>query len=490
MQVTWNAIVNRNVQKDHNTRIWTINNNASWNGVVNQLYNRPCYDAILEKIVHYKEVLIYGTPGIGKSLFLMVLLDHIVHTANQTETEIPSVVYMKKGAGVSIDKYFLNSNGTVQKYDEASHGIPDYLLSDSVDIRDSRLSNILSLEVASDKPENYNDLLKRIAESKGLGKQIVMPLFSLEELKMIKPQLPSNNNNEQSDLISDEEAKFRYEVYGGSARKFIDMSVGTSMTMADVESTLLWMFGQNYKDSYPCSWANIISTFSDKLKPSVATEHFGIVNSTFVHYGYVGDYTCSIWASKFVEILIGSVKDKVNDNILKIMDNLFGTSGMGFVFESVGHKKLTRSVSAYRLRGLNKPNQKKKKTVDSTMKCNYPIHLIRTIEDIGSLKVGEYGLPVFTEFPLVDAVIQPDTLINFTISDTHTGAVDKLNLIRAQLMEKDLNKHKFVIVTKNDNMDNFKYMDDLSDIKQYVTTYDPITESLKKRKRNNEVTNT
>ena len=208
---------------------------------------------------------------------------------------------------------------------------------------------------------------------------------------------------------------------------------------------------------------------------------FDIANSTFVHLFVSEDGKGrNIWASRFIEILIGSVVEKMDKNLLTVLKGLIGRAGMGCAFENIGHKKLTHSQSVYSLKALNEANQKK--TEDSSMQCNYPVHLFRTIADIGKLKNKEYGLPVTCNFPLVDAVIQPDTLINFTIANTHMGAVDKLLDIRKQLHEKDLKKHKFVIVTKYENLESFKYMNKLRDINQYICADDPTSSSSKKRK--------
>ena len=180
----------------------------------------------------------------------------------------------------------------------------------------------------------------------------------------------------------------------------------------------------------------------------------------FVHFDVSSG---SIWASKFVEILIGSVVDQIDGNMLKILEELNGSSGMGIAFESVGHKKLTNSKSEYPLFALNKPYQRQNKTVNSSMHFNHPIRLIRNIEDIGMLNENEYGLPMIGNFPLIDAVIQPNKLINFTVS----------NRLLTDWRTVNYNA-RIVIVTKHSNLDTFQYMSDLSAIRQYVTTYEPI----------------
>ena len=369
----------------------------------------------------------------------MVLLDHIVKTALDENKEVPSVCYCKYEM-TTVVKYMLMSDGAIQKYNKDIHGIPAYLLSDSVDIDNHDMAEKLSLEVASDKPANYKQFIKRIGESGDVGGlKIAMPLFSLEELNMIKPtEKNTSTANPSNSVISNEEATFRYDVLGGSARNFVSMAEENCDIMPEVEETMLWVFGEKCKESYAESWNNIATILSYKLQISVANEHFDVANSTFVHLFVSEDGKGrNIWASRFIEILIGFVVDKMDKNLLTVLKGLIGGAGMGCAYESIGHKKLTRSESKYPLIALNKANQKKNRTVDSSMKYNYPVHLFRTIADIGLLENEEYGLPVTCNFPLVDAVIQPDTLINFTTANTHKGAVDKLLDIRKQLHEKN-----------------------------------------------------
>ena len=105
-----------------------------------------------------KRVLIYGTPGIGKSFFLQRLLVHIVETAQANKTLIPTVNYVrieKKNAR----EYMLLPDGSTESFNSCKHGLPDYLLSDAVDLEVAD-GKLLSLEVASDKDSNFNSFRK------------------------------------------------------------------------------------------------------------------------------------------------------------------------------------------------------------------------------------------------------------------------------------------------------------------------------------------
>jgi hypothetical protein len=55
----------------------------------------------------------------------------------------------------------------------------------------------------------------------------------------------------------------------------------------------------------------------------------------------------------------------------------------------------------------------------------------------------EDGLPIFSTFPAVDAIIQPNILIQVTTSPKkHSCSIVELTNIRSQLLEKDKNSKK------------------------------------------------
>ena len=85
------------------------------------------------------------------------------------------------------------------------------------------------------------------------------------------------------------------------------------------------------------------------------------------------------------------------------------------------------------------------------------------------LRVGTYGIPFRSNFPLIDAVVQPDILINFTIAKFHKGAHFALEKLRTNLLEKDRQKHKFIWMVEDPK--NFPKQDGLEGIKQFAMSY-------------------
>lgn len=92
-------------------------------------------------------MLISGTAGIGKTMFLISLLDHIRQLPDWNSTT--SVVYAEESCGTTSLYKFI-ANGSVASYDPSKHEIPDFLLSDSVDLQNAE-HRTLSLMVASEK---------------------------------------------------------------------------------------------------------------------------------------------------------------------------------------------------------------------------------------------------------------------------------------------------------------------------------------------------
>lgn len=77
--------------------------------------------------------------------------------------------------------------------------------------------------------------------------------------------------------------------------------------------------------------------------------------------------------------------------------------------------------------------------------------------------------------PVSDAVLQPDTLLQFAISATkHKGSLANLDLQRDQLNEKDRSKHRLVFVIPKESLETFTYQAGRGDIRQFVCLSEPL----------------
>ena len=477
LSVVWNAIINKKIVKSgEGRRKWTLPNDGVWVGNVKTFYNRECYDYNIKRFFQMPTTvtkgLLSGTAGIGKSLFLIRLLDYIVEFS-ETVADISIDYYQREGPSTSC-RYRLLGSGDVVLYDQLKHRTPDYLLSDSIDFGVDK-GNRFSLLVASEKEADVARVTKRVREMGANGASIIMPPFTMNELLQIKPL-----------EMTEEEAIFRGDVFGGSARNFVANTAGTgTYTYQVVDETMNAFFPEIYKVRFASSWQNIVSSLSQQLgKMTSISDNLSavnIVNSMFIHI--IPDKG-AIWASVFMKTLAGAVVDAKDINITGELKKILGNSGYGSLFESVCHLKLTRCVTPFLLIPLHARNGKNiQETANPSIKFDMDIAILTTVSDISSLPNNTYGLPLFSNFPLVDAIIQPDTLIQYTVSLSHKGAVNQLADIRKKLNEKNSKKHLIIFVVPKDNLFKFKHQNNLYGIKQFVITDSPQVETGTSKKR-------
>jgi GTPase SAR1 family protein len=439
----WTKIVNKEIIKQG--RKWTLSNGEKWLGDVDVLYNRVVYDELISQMKDKKLVLIKGTPGIGKTTFLQRLLVEIVEN---NQDNVPTIVLALREEG-AISKYWLNSDGTIESYDIRIQGRgPQIFLSDSVD-SDGISGFDLHVEVASSKESNYNNFNKQVRHHRR-GLDTYMELFSFDELCEIRGNMTID------------EAKFRYSIVGGSARNFIFIFPTKVDVIPFVEEVLSWFFADtNWKATFNEAFVGYCRYISQQLK-----DGSNVVNSLFRHNIASRDQ----WASKCMEIISAEITLHQEISLQAELQSLLTSSGMGDLFESLMHRKITKSGYLLTVTPLLKPNSKNVSRDNVVLRVDYPIALIENVSNIVNLTIERYGLPMYSNFPLVDAVVQPNILIQFTISPYyHKGAVDQLNSIRNGLIEKNKTKHMMIFVIPIRNKKTFKWQQDLKDIAQYIS---------------------
>jgi hypothetical protein len=471
ISAVWRCIRNGKLHKEAgklNTKLnyWTLEDTV-WLGKVKVLYNRDCYDDIIQQMSGKNLVLVRGTPGIGKSLFLQRFL---VYISDLSIVPFPVIHYLRYENGKSTStSYVLLENGDVVSLD--NDNAPDYLLSDSVDLNVAN-GKILSLEVASDKDANYNNFEKRLKETKSKDKAtITMSLFSLEEMYCL-------NLTIEEDVL-----KMLFEITGGSARNLnwiiqdeteIKKIVETDeLNLKKVREVVDWYFLDFKKKNFKKYRNVIINCLCKELSKTAPDEILNVVNSFFRHRDT--NYN-KIWSSKFIEILASEVAIDESSILKKKLKKLFGASGVGNSFKCLGHRKLTSFDKKFTLTPLNKKKTEKPDHKEIMVKFKLPLFRLKSVDDVYNLPDGHYGLPIANNFPLVDAVIQPDTFIQFTVSPVrHNGATKTLSVLRALLRDKNKHNHRMIFVVPPESLSTFSHQTNLSDIKQYVTTTEPVS---------------
>lgn len=133
-----------------------------------------------------------------------------------------------------------------------------------------------------------------------------MPLFSFEELMAIKGNM------------SEAEAIFRYQVFGGSARNVMNTGPASGGEQLEiVEKSMCWMLGEQFKADHPDWWNSILEKISEILTQVEDDFDKKTVRSLMRHR----DNGKFIWASKFMVILSGTILGDTNASIHAALDS-------------------------------------------------------------------------------------------------------------------------------------------------------------------------
>jgi len=458
----WNAILNNNVIK--NGKLWSLSDDSEWIGGSKIMYVRDCYvetaNMVLNSEVNSKNkrklALILGPKGIGKTMFLNYLIVRIVENAREGERLANlSIVYYYKFKEHAQGIRFTN-NGCSISDDEA-----DYFLSDSLDLADGTLGKSLQLEVALENRNNYKRFYDRVIEQNGYI--IPMYVWELDELKPICSSMLAG------------ELEFLYAVFGGRVHNILGGILNTLSVDDEIEETALCFFGADIKNAYLTSWNKALQLIRQTIsnaKGHTSTDDLVIQNSMF----WVVNSSTGIsgFSSTFLKFVAAKMKDKVEVSLWNELSRLLGGSGQGVLFEVLGHMTLTQNDREYTAKFLKRDKQRKRTLTPLNINFSkYPRVLIRTVEDVTSLGTERYGLPIFGNFMLVDAIIKPNIMLQFTIGERHGNAKDSANW---QLLRKNLGgkfkDHKLIFVIPAENFNKFTPIGVPSDLQCYTMTWE------------------
>jgi hypothetical protein len=181
------------------------------------------------------------------------------------------------------------------------------------------------------------------------------------------------------------------------------------------------------------------------------------------------------WASGFLKSLAGSIMDKKAESVAQLLRNVLEESAEGVVFERIAHENIYNNLKygiEYHIHNLDSDRVEIMKIKVQRKK------LIRTIADIGKLADDEYGLPVISNFPVMDAIVG-NYLLQMTTALKHKCAIKKFGQI-CQIRPDA----KLVNVLDTSNFDGFKPNKDIN-IPQFKTLKDvQAGEEILRKKKN------
>lgn len=435
---------------------------------ISDMYVRECYTQTVEVFRQLRQeappndpalLLLTGTSGVGKSGLLEYLLLCLVKEANN-KGEIWRIRLTKlQSEKTPAESVVFSTDGNVHVDD---NGLVDFLLSDSVDISDLNKQKVRWGCVLATSEKSTES--KHFEKSTGVATCCV-PVWSLEELREISP-------------FSAAETEIRYAVFGGSARHFLGFEPRPLPSVSPysyVAETVEWFFDEEKQANAltELQWNKIVGYLVRRISSSANKEHDATCIAVKGLMWHTNDNLVFFFASQFMSLLAQHILTQQETNLKEALKKVIGASGVGCTYEYLGNKQLLARRQSFRLIPLNRNSKPLQWTVP-----NLKLQKFRTIEDIGRLSVGSYGMPISSQFALIDAVVQPDKLLNYTIASRHKGG-DAIRELRAQLQETDPTKHKFIWMVPTPG--DFKAQRDLGDIAQYAMSYEMWVERSRKK---------
>ena len=454
-----NAIITNEVEENDGCLSLT---GTTWGAknITSKLVVRECYIIIINTIrdKEYSNVLLRGTPGIGKSFFLFYFVYSLVK--NTVKKIVIAVAYLHMETRRTIYLSVGNGHATVS---DSYTSKPDYYFSDSVDIETSKASTCLTVLFASMDEIHFKSFQKVLQQPESNSADMFVPLVPTPEL--VKMSV--------SDSMSTSTVQFRSDIYGGSARNCLDNCdhrVDDSVKL-ELRTYLDEFFADCSEtvDETDMDWAATTLAFHlGKLlddQADLATLERSVVMHQFVHSTELRPLQKN-FCSSVMKYVCGHLIQKFNDKLENRLQDLFRRSGSGIFFEAIAFDTMYKNIKDGVVCDLFSVQGEKGNS--STLKCAVSRKvLIRTVSDIEHLREGDVGVPVVGNFPVVDFIVGPN-LLQMTIAKSHPVKEERLADIRKAL-GGDFDSHRLIFVTKAEQIDKFQGCSSLTSISQYVT---------------------
>ncbi|KAF2078173.1 hypothetical protein CYY_000557 [Polysphondylium violaceum] len=346
---------------------------------------------------------ITGTPGIGKSCFIYYIMWEIAQTKGTIllrsfHSNCQDSFYLYTYDSIGAPIVFVGTEG-----DFDNHFVDKtcYYLVDSKFIGNVAAKTII---VSPPDPSKYKEFLKST-----IATRRYLPPWSKDELDVVRPLLYPT--------ISHTVLEGLWNKWGGIPR-FV------------LESGLDPIFQQQIEDSI--SGVKLVDCVQSVGMADPTAPGIDKVIQIIPIEGSHEKYSRMVlkFSSKYVQQRVTSnvEKDGIDKMIaqLKVPQFLHSPLGGSF-FESICHRAL-KEGGVFNRRNLDSNIEDKVKITKSLSTC-----LIKSIDDISGSDDSTYLLPIFSNFPVVDSIIKPNTLFQVTVSESHPPLMEKLTQIIQQL---------------------------------------------------------
>lgn len=455
------------------------------------LYKRAIYDDIFEKVKSgsYEKMLILGTPGIGKSLLLMYLMYRLVRDsqvvkgkkkANAPPPPIPSFVYRN----LDKESYFFHSDGENHVVEMLHESVmPDYYFSDTyaVSTAAARQCVVHVSSICNDTCRHYEKCVMQMEGADpptGLIKHMSVLTFA-EALEIAK-----------TSGIDEEEMTFRYDVFGGNAW-LLTSAILENQIYGNLQTLVANEMDSYFKDVHTnagvpvkvafgsrweiirelivneCIHAACGSEFYAELTCKSMFQHMIVSDEVVIH---------GVWASGFMKSLGAAILEESSESGLTQLQNILSKSNSAFgaVFERCAHQKIFESLRARRKLPIQRLQENQCVAGGHLSQVVSRKVIIRSVEDISKLSVGDYGILDIPDFPLVGAIIKPNIILHMYAGDgpdhNSENLMETLQKIQKMLGGRCAD-HMMVFVINSENQ-QFRLQGDLLAVQQYALFLD------------------
>lgn len=316
--------------------------NLCWMENVPVLFVRSIYDIYFEKIIDSPRIswIVQGTPGIGKSLFGIWLVNKIIKRNLAKKVPNFSILFVDVEGEYN---QFVVSNGVASSYRCDANNLPmsEYIIVDSQPTSSVRGTTGVTkrIYISSD----HNPYLDAAISSWNLkadaSTRIHFHPFDLTEAKLLASGIGWSENHLNA----------LFDIFGGSARL-----IAAAMRLPDNEisvtpktriesfiyDSMKLFFGledeENATVIFKKASLTLSRLFNDAQRHAAGNRALRVLSSSFRHHDAVEE---PFWASRFMKFLAGAIQHEERQDILNELRTILEQKGIGVLHEYNAHKK-------------------------------------------------------------------------------------------------------------------------------------------------------
>ncbi|POG75117.1 hypothetical protein GLOIN_2v1453101, partial [Rhizophagus irregularis DAOM 181602=DAOM 197198] len=408
----WQALKNTN--HDELSSLFMVSEDVNFFGkpsIPLKLFVRRCYNDLLNIVDNDKirNLRLTGNSGIGKTFFGYYLIYHLVKNGKTVIYDIHTMKTFVILFGQTIEEVsYLHIIKNARKIKTSLSNRDTWYIVDGKSPDDSEAKTIL---ICSSLKSHYKVFDNRIPEIR------YMPVWSWNEINKCRTDIFTHLNE---DKVRELYIKWggipRYILEGIHAKgiqKQLDEAINTCN-----ESIFKYIEGDIAKDDISHKLIHIWTNFPE--------------GKTIVKFAsnYIGQQVIL----KLKKIVI----DKCHRDVNAVINGSKSNPVTDCVFEQIAHKIL-QNGGTFKRRSLDTNEE------DSIVFLKHDLVLLTQIDEIQN---EAYSILLDKSFPLVDAIIAPNCLLQMTIAKDHNIKISGLKRVQSKLETESNIYFYFVVPTK------------------------------------------